>query len=438
MASRMRWTARLGVAALAIGVAAPAAWAATSWTPAPNAGTTVGQVFGAATWSYGGNFGKDKAGNVWAAYTTDKPGGTWASDAGPYQGIYVAKASVNGTTGATNWGKAKRVNGKSVHGEAGSLATGETNNNVYTTWLTWKSYDNYDVTKPRRAQFRAFIKGSGWQKVKNLTGKSGRVDYPVVSGAGNKVLVAYTNANNGDVIVRQSTDAGATWNSTTAGTTNRVDPDDPAAGLAGWPTICSGGNNAVVSWISNNKVNIRTSNDGGNTWRSTVAVGSSAGADRGWSQCDIEGDRIGLTWNENDGVYYAEYSGGSGNATLVAKKVIALPATIGGTTYNASYSIAPALNGASTVGLAVPMCELDGCNYNVKSTRIALYWTESTNGGTSFDAPTQLAKPTSKNKKNLNDSPAPMFYDNNTRLVMYNGWTTNYTNYRLYMAVGNS
>jgi hypothetical protein len=344
---------------------------------------------------------------------------------------------VNATTGATTFGKLKRVNPGTKHGEAGSLATGGSNNNVYTTWLTWKSYDNYNVNDPRQAQFRALVGGS-WQPVVNLTtGKSFRVDYPVVAGSGNTVLVAYTNANNGNVVVRRSTNAGVDWSSVNAGETDRLDPDDNAAGFAGWPTVCADGNNAVVSWISGGQVNIRTSSDAGATWRQTVKLGSSAGADRGWSQCDIEGDRIGLTFNQNDGVYYVEYSGSSGTPTLVAKKVISLPGTIDGTEFNAAYSIAPALNGASTVGIAAPLCVQNGCDYNDKATRIHLYWTESTNGGVTFDTPQLLAKPTSSNKKNLNDSPAPMYYDNDTRLVLYNGWTASYTNYRLYLARGN-
>ena len=437
MASRMRWTARVGVAALAVGVAAPAAWAATTWAPAPTGGTTDGQIAGPATWSYGGNFDKAANGSVYAAVTTDKPGGTWASDAGPRQGIYVTKGTVNATTGATTSGNLKRVNPGTKHGEAGSLATGGTNNNVYTTWLTWKSYDNYNVTDPRQAQFRALVGGT-WQPVVNLTsGSTFRVDYPVVAGSGNTVLVAYTNANNGNVVVRRSTDAGVTFGTVNAGTTDRLDPDDAAAGYAGWPTICAAGNNAVVSWISGGQVNVRTSNDGGASWRPTVKLGSTAGEDRGWSQCDIEGDRIGLTWNENDGVYYAEYSGATGNATLAAKQVIALPETLDGVTFNAAYSIAVALNGADTVGISAPLCEQDECNYNAKATRIHLYWTESTDGGTTFDTPTLLSKPTTSNKKNLNDSPAPMYYDNDTRLVLYNGWTSTYTNYRLYLARGN-
>jgi hypothetical protein len=437
MASRMRWTARVGVAALALGVAAPAAWAAVSWTPAANGGTTDGQVAGGANWSYGGNFDKAANGSVYAAITTDKPGGSWASDAGPFQGIYVSKGTVNASTGATAWGKLKRVNPAKKHGEAGSLATGGSNNNVYTTWLTWKSYDNYDVTDPRQAQFRALVGGT-WQPVVNLTtGKSFRVDYPVVAGAGNTVLVAYTNANNGNVVVRRSTDAGATWGSVNAGTTDRLDPDDAQAGFAGWPTICAEGNNAVVTWVSNNQINVRTSDDGGASWRSTVSVGSSAGADRGWAQCDIVGDRIGVTWNENDGVYYAEYSGATGAATTAAKKVIPLSTTLDGVTFNASYSGAVALNSDGTVGIAAPLCVQNGCDYNDKATRIHLYWVESTNNGDTFGAPTLLSKPTSSNKKNLNDSPAPLYYDDDTRLVMYNGWTASYTNYRLYLARGN-
>jgi hypothetical protein len=435
----MRWTARVGAAALAVGVAAPAAWAAVSWAPAATGSTTAGQFTGYGTWSYGGNFDKAANGKVWAAYTTDKVGGEWVTDAGPYQGVYVKSGTVDAGTGVVTWAGNKRVNPASKHAEAGSLATGGTNNNVYTTWLTWKSYDNYDVTDPRQAQFRSLVGGT-WGPVVNLTSGSGfRVDYPVVAGAGNNVLVAYTNANNGNVVVRRSTDAGATFGTATVGTTDRKDPDDAAAGFAGWPTICADGatGNAVVTWVSGGQIKVRTSDDSGATWRSTVGLGTSAGEDRGWAQCDIEGDRIGVTFNQNDGVYYAEYDGSDGSPTVTGTKVISLPGTLNGTTFNASYSDAVALRGDSTVGIAAPLCVQNGCDYNTGTTRIHLYWTESTDGGDTFSTPTAIAQPTGSNKNNLNDSPAPMYFDDDTRIVMYNGWTANYGNYRLYLARGN-
>ena len=91
MASRMRWTARVGVAALAVGVAAPTAWAAT-WTPGPTADKTTGFASAQYSWNYGSSLAKVGSSKLAFAYTTDVdvpyPGDP---DAGAKQKIHGAR-----------------------------------------------------------------------------------------------------------------------------------------------------------------------------------------------------------------------------------------------------------------------------------------------------------------------------------------------------------
>ena len=77
----------------------------------------------------------------------------------------------------------------------------------------------------------------------------------------------------------------------------------------------------------------------------------------------------------------------------------------------------------------------NGCDYTNKTTRIDLKWLESTNKGVAWSGATALAN-SSVAGKSLNDSPSPIFFNPTTRYVIYNGWTANYTNYRLYLTTG--
>src|SRR5204862_5568126 len=108
------------------------------------------------------------------------------------------------------------------------------------------------------------------------------------------------------------------------------------------------------------------------------------GDDGGWANCDAAGSRIGVTWNQDNGVYYAEYNTGSNLFTRAAKNVYALSDG----THAASYSGAVALSGATTVGIAAPLCVQNGCDWTRNLTRIDLNWLESADGGGTWSAPT--------------------------------------------------
>jgi hypothetical protein len=421
----MRWTARAGVAALVVGVAAPAAWAATTWSPGPTADSKTGFVSGQYSWNYGSAASKVGSNKIAFAYASD------AGTADSKESVYVRIGTVDPTTKAVTWAKPKLISPKTQIADRITLGSGKTNGNVYTTWADQTSYGKYDPAKPRATWYRGLVNGS-WTKPKRLSSKTGRVDYPVVTGAGNNVYIAYTNADTGKVTLKLSSDAGTTFATKSLGTTTR-DIND-GEGLGGWPCVASDGANFAAAWLDGSgKIVVRVSEDSGATIaKKTITPTSDAGGDdEGWVQCDASGDRIGFTWNQDDGVYYAEYSTATDTFVTPATKAYALSDG----THDASYSGSIALSGTSTVGLAAPLCVQDGCDYTNNTTRIDLRWLESSNNGANWSAAESLSN-SSVTGKFLNDSPSPIFFDDTTRFVIYNGWQANYKNYRLYMATG--
>jgi hypothetical protein len=423
MASRkMRWAARAGVVALAVGVAAPAAWAANSWSPGPNADKATGTATNQYSWNYGSSFSKLGNGKVALTYTSD------AGTANSVQSTYARIGTVDPTTKAVTWGKPKMTSQSSKIADRTSLAAG--GNNVYAGFVTQTSYV-IDPAQPRVAYVRSQVSGT-WGSPVKLTSGTGRVDYPILSASGDNVYVVYTNSNNGAVTMRRSTNAGATFpGSIKLGTTTR----DDGEGLAAWPIACATGTNSAAVWLKGDgTIKLSVSENSGTSYTTkTINSVNAGGNEQGWASCDATGTRIGITWNENDGVYYAEYD--TATDTFTTPRTNIFP--FSGSGYAASYSGTVALFGTGTVGIAAPLCVQDGCDYTSNTTQIDLRWLESTNNGDTFAAEEAIANSSVQGKK-LNDSPSALFYDANTRFVLYNGWTAPYTNYRLYLSTGTS
>ena len=421
--------AALGVVVLT----ATVALAAVSWPSATGAHQKVGPNW---SWNYGSSMDKTGNGKIALVYSTDFVKGDWASDSGPYQGTYVTTGNVDGSTGAVTWSKGKLVSQGKKHSERPSLAAG--GSNVYAIWVTQTSYDNYDGTKPRVAYVRVNNNNGApkaWNAPIRLSPGKGQVDYPVVAASGNSAYVVYTNSKNGDMVVKRTTDAGANWTTKKVGTTTRVEQGE---GLAGWPGICAAGSNVAVVWLgaNNGLLNYAISTDGGANYstRDGVAnLGTGAGANFSWSQCDAVGARIGVTWTTTTGLKYREFN--SGSNTWAAERTAATFTNSTSGTYKSGYGPAVALNGAGQVGLSWGDCKNLGCDYNKNVTRIDLGYIESGNNGAAW-GPRQKLADSSVRGKTLNDSPNVLFWDADTRYIVYNGWTANYSAYRLYLTQG--
>jgi hypothetical protein len=267
-----------------------------------------------------------------------------------------------------------------------------------------------------------------------LSPGKGQVDYPVVAAAGSNVYVVYTNSKNGAMIAKRSTDNGATFSNVNVGTTTRIDSDDVAEGYAGWPGICAAGSNVGVVWLADNggKLNYAISTNGGSTFPTKGTLeNAGAGDNFSWSQCDATGSRIGVTWTTSSALKYREYN--TGSSSWGAERTAATFSS--GGTYKSGYGPAVALNGAGQVGITWGDCKTAGCDYYRNVTRIDLSYIESTNNGAAW-GPRQLLASSDVTTKRLNDSASVIFWNATTRYIVYNGWTANYSNYRLFLTRG--
>ena len=278
---------------------------------------------------------------------------------------------------------------------------------------------------------RRHLGGSG-----RLTSTSGRVDYPIISASGEhrlrRVHQLQHRCSDSSTQHQRRCDVSGQHQP------RHDDSRDDGEGLAAWPISCASGTNSAVAWLKGDgTIKLSVSENSGTSYTTkTINSVNAGGNDEGWAGCDATGSRIGITWNENDGVYYSEYSTATDSFTTPRKNIF----PFSGSGYLASYSGTVALSGAGTVGIAAPLCVQDGCDYTTNATRIDLKWLESADNGDNFAAEEAISNATAalSGGKTLNDSPTALFWDADTRFVLYNGWTANYGNYRLYLATGTS
>src|SRR5262245_11312429 len=133
MSSRMRWTARVGVAALVVGIAAPAAWAANTWSPPPGANKTTGVATAQSSWNYGSSFVKRSGGGLASTYTSD------AGTAQSPQSTFVRFGTV-GANDAVTWQAPTRTSQASAVADRTSLAAGSSDN-VHAVFVTTNGVD---------------------------------------------------------------------------------------------------------------------------------------------------------------------------------------------------------------------------------------------------------------------------------------------------------
>ena len=213
-------------------------------------------------------------GDLIALEATDFAQGSFATDHGPYMGVFARTSSDRGAS----WSAPVRVSQAGRHADRAALAV--SGGSTYAAWVTQQSYDNYDPSKPRVLYFRANT-GGGWGKTVALTKKKGRVDAPSIAASGKHVYVAWIDANTGQVRVARSTDGGKTFARTVIGKTTALSPDND--GLRGSASIGAAGNAVAVAWIASGSgaVKARVSTNGGKKWHDPISVVGSLGAANG-------------------------------------------------------------------------------------------------------------------------------------------------------------
>lgn len=393
-------------------VLAGQALAAVAWT----APTLVG---GAYSWNRGHSLARTgtSPGYLHALYSTNFVGGSLASDAGPYQGIYYTRSS----DGGTSWATPTRVSQTAKHGGNGAVAAA--GSYVYAAWLTFASLEVSDPASSRVLYFRrnSSTGASGsWGTIKRLTPTAGRLDFPVVAAAGTYVYVIYTDSDTGSVKLAISADRGATWSVKSIGSTTYV---QGAWGYSGRAVVAAAGANVGVAWMSDasGALKARISADNGASFGSATTLISSGG---GLPAAHALGDRIAFAWDKYGAIRMRLWQSG---AWQPARTVDTFSAS---STYKDGFQPAIALVGSAAVGVAYGGCRVTDC------TRMDLLWRESTDNGATWKARKILQNSTTTTSRQLNEYASVAWGGSSTRYVLFNSAPDDYATYRLRFTVG--
>jgi BNR/Asp-box repeat protein len=393
---------------------APPAVAAPAWGPQ----RTVDMW----AWSGGSSFAQIAEGGLIALVASDFAQGTFATDHGPYMGVFARTSSDRGAT----WSAPVRVSQANRHADRAALAV--SGGSAYAAWVTQQSYDNYDPTKPRVLFFRA-NSGSGWGQTIALTKKRGRVDFPSIAASGMRVYVTWVDANTGQVRVARSRDGGKTFVRSVIGRTTALSPDNE--GLRGSASIGAAGNAVGVAWVANGSgaVKVRVSTNGGKTWHDSASVVGSLGAAnggtpslRGW------GDKLALAWTTPGGAFSRVWSKSWGATRTIA--------TFGSAaTYKGGFDVEIVPSDGGELGAVWSACKTAGCDLLSAQTRVDVLWSESSASGDSWSAPS-LVQGSVHADQRINESPTAAWLDGGTRIVGYTGRSSGWTSYGMLLRVG--
>lgn len=376
------------------------------------------------TWSFGSHLGTTSSATKTYLHDvamTDRVGGKWADNNGPYVGVSYVRGNASGTS----WGTPYRVNSSSQHGNGAVIAT--SGKYVYVAWYRLTKWINYNPDAPRTLYFRRNTKhgaSDSWKARLALTSTSSRVGFVSIAAAGTFVYVAYTDANTGSIRLATSPDRGVTWTKSTIGTTTRATGD----GFDGVPSVAASGPNVVVSWLGDDSLSViaRVSTNHGSNWDTpSTLVASSTGSPTSAAR----DARIGVAWPLDDGARFSQWTTG----TWGDVRTVGAP-TSNGRTYVEQYQPALAFGDAGQVGIAWSAC-WDQCDSIDESTRVDLVWAESKDDGVTWYE-TQVIGSGGGGTYRVNDAPAVLWPTADRRIVAWNGYQYLLPYYRMFIRVG--
>ena len=439
MARRIRWS--VPIALVAVFLLGNTALAAITYS-------AQRAVAPANSWNYGNSLGaSDCAGIEYlnSTYATDFINGQWATDAGPYQSVYVQRA--NTSVDPLAWSKPKRVSQGTKHSERPTLST--SGSNVYVGWVTQTSYDAYKPGAPRVFYVsRTTDCGATWKAPTALSGRTGRVDYPILASSGANVYAVWTDADSGEVKFRRSIDGGASWQAVqTVGTTTSNQED--GEGFYSFPTVGASGANVVIGWYADDagKTVARLSNTSGASFGAeTVLTAASPNDTIHYSvaagQDDGAGNRVSIAYTTGSFTAgkVAVRSSSNGSTFTAEQTVLNYGASVGGNAIGGSYGPAPQPFGSNSLLVTFPGCRVVGglpnpCNYYKSTMRSDLLLWQKV-GSTTTAA--EVVHPAAAGQT-INDSASIVVRGSGAstkRFILYNGWTSNYGLYRTFMRVG--
>jgi hypothetical protein len=347
----------------------------------PASGITMGTVSRAGplyAFSWGGALGRSVQSGTQRfhlVYGTYRVGGKWATDRGPFAGVYYIRS----TTGAT-WSTPRRLNPTNQHATRSGLATAGPQ--VYVTWASQRSYR--DLRGAPRAVYVRRNTSHGattaWRSTVRLTSTTGRVDYPSIAAAGSDVYVTWTDSVTGSIKLAVSHDKGVTWKKLTVGSTSARDE----SGRRGMPRVAVSGSAVAVAWRADTagSVKVRVSTNRANSWgtTATAGAGSRSAGDAGSVAVAVRGSRVAVAWlTETTVMARQRVSGTWADAVLVT--ALDSPETV-----VSVHGPVIALQDPARVAVAwAEERQMDG---------MPIRWAESADGGAHWFETLQLAEPT--------------------------------------------
>ena len=409
------------VAIAATTLSPPPASAAVAWGPQ--------RTLADWAWSTGSSLAVTGSGPnlvVHQLLTTDNIDGAFATDHGPYEGVFLTSSQDRGIT----WRTPVRVSQPKRHAERGALAAdGDT---LYAVWTTRASYDHENPSGRRILYFRvndAAGASGAWGPTVRLSKQKGRVDPPSVAVSSGRVYVVWTDANTGDVRLAVSKDDGSTWKRHVLGKARGLDTG--GEGHLGLTSVGAAGSNVGVAWLATRDGAVRgaVSTNGGRRWRPVVTLASGGGGANGGSPSVAgRGKRLAFAWTTSTALWVRPWIG----SFEAAESVVGFGGGPGQT--SGGYDAQVVVGDAGAIGVAWSGCRSATCDTGSALTRTQVLWSQSSGGA--WSAPS-LVKGASAADQRINDGASVVWLDADTRIVSYAGSVSGFTSYRLYARVGN-
>jgi hypothetical protein len=376
------------------------------------------------TWNDGGALGRTTVSAATGYFhllsMTDRVGGKWVTNSGPYLGVMYTRSSTG-----TTWTAAKRLNPSTRHGYWGTLAA--TGKDVDVAWVQSAKVYNVSSTAPRVLYFRHngnHGASASWATTKRLTSLTGRIDHPSIAAYGARILVAWTNSATGSVNVALSKDHGSTFTTVSVGTTSR----NTALGKSGQPVVAMYGSTAIVSWIATvgGAIKARISTNYGSAWHTTSTVSS---ANSITPTVTAASGRAAVAFSDGLSIYMRVWKSGWGPH-------LAINPDLSGA-YQKQYAPAVTMHGATGIGLSWAGCHTQNivdCQEASSATTVNLLWSESPDNGAHWSMGSVIASDFEAPTRRINE--VPSVYWGSKRYVVWNGGTAGTNYYRLYTLSG--
>lgn len=188
------------------------------------------------------------------------------SGAGKGPGLSLRSSSDNGAT----WKPIVNINGSEESTELTELIA--LGSKVYVVWSEHKFENQSNDTFFRRSTDN----GATWKPVRNLSNDLNTSHAPQMAASGSNVYVVWAKGINDtqvDIVLRRSSDNGATWKSEVNMSNN--------AGISFDPQVAVSGSNVYIVWNDqtpgNQDILLKRSTDSGATWKSIKNLSNNAG-----------------------------------------------------------------------------------------------------------------------------------------------------------------